>query len=605
MRFQVKYVRQLFSFVALAAVAAFSARDADAQLVRYNVSWDNPVSHYFDIEMSFTNPEDGAVQVRIPSWRPGRYRIQNYAKNVIRFAASDGSGNPLQFRKIDKATWQIQAAPGQDVSVTYQVYANQLDAGASYLDATEAYMNPITMLMYIPGRELEPVVMSVEKPGDWITATALDFSTEMDGYWAEDYHELVDSPFIISPTLEMHSFELAGTTFEIAIQGEGKYDAGKLVADLRAIAEAQTAIMGVIPFDRYVFLFHFLDRPFGHGVEHKNSTSIVVGPADFTNAGLYRRLIGVSSHELWHVWLVERIRPEAIYHPDYSKEAYTTTFWLYEGVTSYYGGLTLTHASLVDEDAYLRGLAGAIQRFEEDPAREHTSVAMTSWDSWTKGVEAPPYSYYSFYTAGQVLGMLLDLEVRGRTRNAQSLDDVMRYLYQNYAARDIGVPEDGFQEALETITSGTFAPFFEDHVYGTRPIDYDRILFHAGYRLERGTDDSKSPVDLGIRLERGSGELKLTGVKPNGAAFEAGMIVGDVIISIGGKQATRENLDDLIADREVGDTVSVAVFRGKDLMEFDVVLRDGGNVKYELIRLDNTNTLQNQTRRDWLRLAAG
>jgi predicted metalloprotease with PDZ domain len=181
----------------------------------------------------------------------------------------------------------------------------------------------------------------------------------------------------------------------------------------------------------------------------------------------------------------------------------------------------------------------------------------------------------------------------------------MRYLYQNYAARGIGVPEDGLQKALEAITNGTFEPFFNDHVYGTKPIDYNRFLYHAGYRLERGFDDSKSPVNMGVRLERGSDELKLSGVEPGGAAFEAGLTVGDVIISVDGRKATRENFASLAEDLAVGDTVSVTAFRGNQLKSFELVMQDGGNVKYELIRMDNTTTLQNQIRRGWLGLAAG
>jgi predicted metalloprotease with PDZ domain len=280
-------------------------------------------------------------------------------------------------------------------------------------------------------------------------------------------------------------------------------------------------------------------------------------------------------------------------------------FWLYEGVTSYYGGLTLRRAGLTAVDSYESELASTIARYEQDPGRDITSVAMSSWDVWTKQGEAPPNTYYSFYTAGSVLGLLLDLEVRGRTRNLQSLDDVMRYLYQNYAAKGIGVPEDGLQKALETITSGTFQPFFDKYVYGTEPIDYDRYLFYVGYRLVKGTDPSKPAARLGIALTGDPTSITIESVEPSSGAFEAGLDIDDEIIAFDGKRVTRQNLNDNLYDHSPGDTLSVTAFRRGHLKTFEVVLDGGGNVRYELERLPETNTLQNQTRREWLNLAAG
>ena len=596
------------TLVALAALlGVLSPAPGLAQLIRYEVNWDldAPNSHYFNVRMTFSNPESGPVSVRIPSWRPGSYLIQDYARNIVRFAVHDGSGNPLVFRKTDKATWEIDATPAQGISVTYQAYSRQLDGGSSYLDETEAYLNPVTMLMYIPGRELEPAVLSINKPDSWKTATALDYRADVDGYWAEDYHELVDSPFLISPTLDLLSFEHGGTTFELAIQGEGGYDPDRLVSDFRKMVEAQTNLIGVIPFDRYVFLFHFLRRSFRHATEHKNSASIVIGPVDFSKPGAYLSVLGISSHELWHAWLVERIRPEAIFHPDYSKEAYTSMFWLYEGITSYYGALTLLRAGLTDVDAYEKSLGSIMGRFKDTPGREVTSVAMSSWDVWTKSQGPPPNSSFSFYMAGNVLGAILDMEVRGRTRNRQSLDDVIRYLYQNYAARDKGVPEDGFQKALETITNGTFQPFFDDYVYGTKPIDYDRYLFHAGYTLEKGIDSKKPEAQLGIELSAQHEAVTISSVRPGGGAYLAGLDIDDVIIAIDGKKATRNNITDLLNAYAPGETVEVSVFRRDRLMSFNVELGGGGNTTYRLRRMDDTSPLQNQTRRDWLNLPAG
>jgi predicted metalloprotease with PDZ domain len=205
-----------------------------------------------------------------------------------------------------------------------------------------------------------------------------------------------------------------------------------------------------------------------------------------------------------------------------------------------------------------------------------------------------------------VLGAVLDMEVRGRTRNAQSLDDVMRYLYQNYAARDVGVPENGLQEALEKITKGTFQPFFDDHVYGTKPIDYDRYFYYVGYTLDESKDDSRPEAQFGVGLTpQNNGLASIVSLDPDGAAFAAGMDIGDVFVALDGKKVTNGDFLDMMKDYKVGQTVHVTAFRNDEITTFDVTLKGGGNRTYEFHRMDNTSTLQNQTRRDWLGLAAG
>jgi len=53
--------------------------------------------------------------------------------------------------------------------------------------------------------------------------------------------------------------------------------------------------------------------------------------------GIYKELIGVASHELFHCWNVKSIRPIEMMPYDYTKENYSASGYVYEGVTTYYG----------------------------------------------------------------------------------------------------------------------------------------------------------------------------------------------------------------------------------------------------------------------------
>ena len=69
----------------------------------------------------------------------------------------------------------------------------------------------------------------------------------------------------------------------------------------------------------YHFLNQFLPYKHYHGVEHHNSTVIVLGPAEqLMSEGLYKELLGVSCHELFHTWNIKSIRPAEMQPYDYT-----------------------------------------------------------------------------------------------------------------------------------------------------------------------------------------------------------------------------------------------------------------------------------------------
>ncbi|MFQ5772119.1 MAG: M61 family metallopeptidase, partial [bacterium] len=573
----------------------------DDTKITYQLEWHQPNSHLLEITMTIANLPEQSVEVSIPAWRPGRYVIQNYAKNVVDFTAYDEHKNPLFYRKIDKDTWRIEKTTSQNVLVKYDYYARHLDAGSSYLDDSEAYINPITCLMYVPGKELLPVSLAIAKPTDWRVAAALEFDGSKDAYVSDNYHELVDAPILISPSFKHLSFEDKGAKYEIALQGEANYNEETIIEDVRKIVIEQTNIVREVPYKRYLFMYHLLPYRFGHGVEHKNSTSIVVGPVDFDDEKFYNGFLGVTSHEFFHAWNVERIRPEAIYYPDYSKENYTTTMWLYEGVTSYYGGLTLVRTHQVKKAKYLKNWANTIKRFQNTYGRKVTSVDMVSWDSWTKSMgNAPPNSYFSFYTKGNILGLLLDLEIRHRTKNKKSLNDVMQYLYENYARKNLGVPEYGLQKAVEKVADSSFQTFFADYVHSTVEIDYNRYLQYAGLELLTKQDEKAPEVYLGISTSGDDGETKIRNVIPESPAFKAGLDIGDILLAIDGKRAHKNNLDLLLKKYSPGETVRLTVFRRDVLRHFDVELAEARASKYEIKEIADATKLQVAIRKGWL-----
>ena len=555
---------------------------AHAQIseITYRVGWEKPNLRFYDVEVRVTSPDKNALLLRIPEWRPGRYIIQNFARNVVDFSAYDDAGKPLPFQKIDKNTWKVVPKKSQMVVARYRYYANLLDAGNSYLDDREAYLNPATMLMYVPGAEFTPVKLSLQQPTGWQVATALNRDTN--GYWiAENYHELIDNPIIVSEQLDIRTFQHEGVTFEIASVGPAVLDWQRFENDLRQIISVQKAIFGELPLERYVFLYHFVDYRNGHGVEHKNSTSIVVGPSDFSDPSSYQRLLGVTAHEFFHVWNVERIRPEKIFYPDYNQPNYTKLLWWFEGVTSYYESLSLVRAGINSPEQFIQKLSRLISYIENNPANRHISLADASFDEWAKSSDVPPGTHYSFYSKGEWAGALLDLAIRRETNHRHTLDDVMRYLYQNYAKKQRGVPEDGIRAAVKAVTGKSFDWFFERFIEGSETPDYNAFFGTVQLAVSVSPDDTTA-ADLGIRISNQNGFAEIVSLLPESPAADGGLAIGDRLLAVDRYRIDAENFQRIMHRFAIGDTVTVSLFRRDELRDITVVLRNLPRYRYHI-----------------------
>src|SRR5262245_4642601 len=124
-------------------------------------------------------------------------------------------------------------------------------------------------------------------------------------------------------------------------------------------------------------------------------------------------------------------------------------------------------------------MAFVINSLEHGPGRHLMSAEEASWNVWLRSDNAENNSI-SYYTKGELIGLLLDIEIRARTKNQKSLDDVMRYLMETYANKGIGFPEDGFLKAVETVAGSDFHELYETLVQGRKNLDYNLNLKQPG-----------------------------------------------------------------------------------------------------------------------------
>lgn len=442
--------------------------------MKYTLSILDAPNHFIQLTLVIENIRQDTIHLQLPSWRPGRYELQNYAKNIRNFKVVDQLQQPVPYVKTNKDRWEVNTQHCQTVIVEYEYYANQYDAGASYVCPEFLYVNPVNCFMYMEGRMDEPYSVTCNLPDEYEIACQLP--VESHSLNANNYDLLADSPFIASPNLTHHTFSLHSsstennkqTTIHLWFQGKPYTQMDKMIAETKLYAEEQIALFGDIPMTDYHFLYHILPAPFRHGVEHLNSTVISMGPdTEWNNPDFYDSFMAISSHELFHLWNVKRIRPTSMLPYDFTKENYSTLGYVYEGVTTYYGDIILLRSGVWNWQQYTKSVGEDLGKHFTNQGRFNYSVAESSFDTWLDGyTPGIPARKVSIYTEGMLAAWIADILIIHHSNQQYSLDNVMSDLYHQFYKHQKGYDENDYRNLLEKYAGISFENYFNELILG-------------------------------------------------------------------------------------------------------------------------------------------
>ncbi len=501
-------------------------------MLHYSISYTLPQHHWLQIELTVSDIKTDKLELHLPAWRPGRYEFQNYAKN-IRDVKASSNGQTLSVQKTSRNSWSVDSKGSATVTISYHYYCFQMDAGGSWLDEDQLYINPINCCFYVKEQMNLVHILDLNLPKDYKIATGL----KQDGHQltAHNYHELADSPLIASAALQVESYQVAGIPFYIWILGNTKPDWQKIIRDFKAFTQRQLDVMGEFPFTEYHFLLEILPYRHYHGVEHRNSTVITLGPdMNFNNQDFYDDLLGISSHELFHAWNICRIRPVEMMPYNFEKENYFITGFVAEGVTTYYGDLFLKEAGVYSEEQYLKEINAILKRHFENYGNEHLSLADSSFDLWVDGYQpTAPDRRVSIYDKGAVAALILDFEIRKSTKGKSDLGTLMRLLWQRFGKVNKGYSYEDYKALAEEVAGKNLTLYFEEAIFGTSNLYklLQNTLEGSSYLLTEIANISQWEKHFGCRLSFSGKRLTVEKIAPNSSA-EKQLALKDEIISI-------------------------------------------------------------------------
>ena len=577
----------------------------------YWLTLQSPATHIAHVSIRFPQA-GGPLKLNMPVWN-ALYQVRNFAVNVENVRAADSAGKPLQVSQAGTNEWQISPSGGCIV-VGYDIHLDVPGPFGSEFNAMHAFLNWAMVLMYAPELRSKPLQVRFQLGRDWkirdlhLCSSGADVNAAAGSQartsaspvvcYADSYDELVDSPVEIGEFQE-YSFQQGGATYHIVVHADpSDYDSVRLQDVVRRVAQAGIEWMQDRPYDEYTFLYHFPRGPAGGGMEHAYGSAIAVSAA--TGAVDMNAVADVSAHEFFHLWNVKRIRPQSLEPIDYQHEQITPALWFSEGVTNTAGNLIRVRAGFMDESQYLAAVAAEITELEHRPAHLWQSAEASSMEAWFEGnaFYRTPERSISYYSKGDILGVLLDLRIRQATNGAKSLRDLFQWMNEHYAKQHrYFLDSAGVQEAAEAVSGQSFAQFFTDYVAGVKPIPYNDYFSFVGLRLD---NTSRTVADPGFTVTANLGEEpEVTSVDPASDAACEGLQTGDRIADVNGHPAS-SHLTRQLGRMNPGDVIKLRTVRAGSERKLKIRLGSRQEQAYVLHDLPEVTGQQRAHRAAWI-----
>ena len=592
-------MRNLFYLVAL----IFFTAKATSQNISYEISFENAVHHEAQINATFSNIKEDSLTVRMSRTSPGRYALHEFAKNVYGLNATDSKGNRLQVMRPNNHEWRIIGHDGT-ININYTLFANRGDGTYAQIDETHAHLNIPAVFMFAPSLSEIPIEVkfNVREDLNWKVVTQLPLISGST-YSAPNLQYFMDSPTEISD-FSLREFKVGSQNVRLALHHNGtEQEVDTYFDKVKKVVLAEKEVFGELPkfdYGTYSFLACYVPNASGDGMEHRNST-VLTSTRSLAKGGMERN-IGTISHEFFHAWNVERIRPQSLEPFNFKEANMSGELWFAEGFTSYYTNLILCRAGLITPKAYVEDLAGGFNYVWNSNGRQFFNPIEMSYQApfVDAATSVDPVNrdntFISYYSYGSVLGLALDLSLRQEDLN---LDDYFTMVWQQYGKNETPYTIEDLHQSLNKYAGNAFGnAFFNSYIYNSEMPNFKTLFESVGVTLQQNTNEPYFGASVGIK-EEGTAIIQRN-TSMNKAAYKAGLEKGDVLTSINGKVFEKgQKFNDIIQQYKVGEEIQINYKRFEE--EKSTTVKLDASPKYKIFINETASKEALTKRKAWLK----
>ncbi|WP_017669161.1 M61 family metallopeptidase [Sandarakinorhabdus sp. AAP62] len=511
----------------------------------------------FKVEQTIPVPTELAGQrmaLLFPKFLPGKHaprgEIEKLAGLEIR-----AQGQLLRWQRdpVDVFAFWVEVPAGATaLDVRFQ-FLSATDGPQGRIVVTSDMLNlqPNSVSLYPAGwftRQI-PVSLSVTWPQGWQAASAMREASR-DGsrvaYQTVDYETLVDSPFFAGRHFARWDLGQNVTLNVVADDARFLKASDEQIGKHKALVAQAVKLFGTRQFDHYDLLLSLTEKMGGIGLEHHRSSENGVDTGYFTDwdRGPGRR--NLLPHEFTHSWNGKHRRGADLVTPDFRTPMRNSMLWVYEGQTQFWGYVLQARSGLVGAADTLDQLANIAATLDNRPARSWRSLDDTTNDPLI--TPRAPKGWLSFqrsedyYNEGLLIWLEADAIIRRASNGTRSLDDFARRFFGT-GDGDWGVKPYDFNSLvadLNAVQRHDWASHLQRRLTEKAEGAPLKGLELAGWKLvyldkptAAFTDANRRQLNLSF-----SGGLllgtagKVEQVLWNSAAFEAGLVVGDVLLAV-------------------------------------------------------------------------
>ncbi|QCX01256.1 peptidase M61 [Aggregatimonas sangjinii] len=436
-----------------------------------------------------------SVSFRIPKTVPGTYSTDDYGKYIEGLKALDYDGATLAVTKADDNTWNIANAKALD-KITYYVNdtfdsENEQEeavfspAGTNILAGENFMLNLHGFVGYFKGYEEVPYELGISKPSDLEATTSLPKkvddveNVDADVFTAGRYFEVIDNPILYAkPNTE--TFQINDITVTLSVYSpNGTYTAASLKDRMEKMMTAQKAFLGDIDSTKEYSILLYLSQmgdtdANGFGALEHHTSTVVVLPEVMQKEALEQAMVDVVSHEFFHIVTPLNVHSNEIQYFDFNNPQMSQHLWMYEGTTEYFANLFQIHEGLIDETEFYKRIMDKIENASSYNDR-------LSFTEMSKNVLEEPYKdeYGNVYEKGALINMALDIRLRELSNGEKGVLWLMKELSKKYGD-STPFEDDALIDEIVAMTYPEIRTFFDMHVLGDTPIDYDSYLVKVG-----------------------------------------------------------------------------------------------------------------------------
>ncbi|MFM8912952.1 MAG: hypothetical protein ACKOE6_08565, partial [Flammeovirgaceae bacterium] len=334
----------------------FSATAQSNDTTYLNIDLTTATNRVLHVRVTPPKLEKNIALFIIPTIIPGTYMKVNYKRFYKNFKAysADGKLLPVQRKKnhviIEQANQLVRLEYDVTPSANDQrVWDNILTcAGTSFNPGKMYLLNFQLITGYFEGHLNHPLVIYAKKMTQHYAHTSLtkkQSTTTDDTFFANDYHEFIDSPVLFAEP-DTSSFLIDKSKFTVSVYSDNKkVSSSMLQPKIQKIMLALEKFMGPLPQEHYHFIFYYRDigkakdlfKTFGLGsaLEHNQSSVYYYGESAATDT-TFKYLNWICTHEYLHKIAPLSLGSEKIKNFNFDKPTMSQHLWLYEGVTDYF-----------------------------------------------------------------------------------------------------------------------------------------------------------------------------------------------------------------------------------------------------------------------------